>query len=164
MSYDSLEHLHNELLAGMERVRRTRNCDLVLLMLTQIIDAGTLLLYVGEGAEDLLARAFTGFELKALEHYIVLPGVMSRKSRSSRISPQCWIKHRAPIRNSALTAGFLWLAASSSVAAGVVARASFLPLQAIRTSAYKVFCVRRAECVARQGAAAQVQQSAASSY
>ncbi len=81
MSYDSLEHLHNELLAGMERVRRTRNCDLVLLMLTQIIDAGTLLLYVGEGAEDLLARAFTGFELKSAEHYIVLPGVMSRKKQ-----------------------------------------------------------------------------------
>jgi manganese-dependent inorganic pyrophosphatase len=65
----------------MENVRKSRGCDLILLMLTQIIDAGTLLLYVGEGAEDLLARAFTGFELRSAEHYIVLPGVMSRKKQ-----------------------------------------------------------------------------------
>jgi len=81
MSYDTLEPLHDELLKCMENVRKSRSCDLVLLMLTQIIDAGTLLLYVGDGAEDLLARAFTGFELRAAEHYIVLPGVMSRKKQ-----------------------------------------------------------------------------------
>lgn len=81
MSYDQLEHMHDELLKCMEQVRKAKDCDLVLMMLTQIINAGTLLLYVGKGAEELLARAFTGFELKSAEHYIILPGVMSRKKQ-----------------------------------------------------------------------------------
>ena len=81
MNYEELEHMKEELLACMEEVRTARSYDMVLLMLTQIIDEGTMLLYVGKIAEDVLNRAFTGAGHSAAHHQLLLPGVMSRKKQ-----------------------------------------------------------------------------------
>ena len=51
------------------------------MMLTQIIDEGTLMLYVGKGAYDMLAQAYAAQDVKLTDSYILLPGVMSRKKQ-----------------------------------------------------------------------------------
>ena len=81
MSYDKLAHMQAELLDCMEDVRQKRRCDLILMMLTQIIDEGTMMLFVGENAEEVLERAFTGCAINPALHYVLLPGVMSRKKQ-----------------------------------------------------------------------------------
>lgn len=69
--------IKEELLADMESMRNKENYDLVLLMVTNIIEEGTHLLFVGQPA-SLVTKAF-GNNTK--DEVLYLPGVMSRKKQ-----------------------------------------------------------------------------------
>ncbi len=79
MSYDVFDDRKEELLSCMEQMRKNRAYDMVFMMLTQIIDEGTELLYVGEKAEETLLKAFAGQQKIKGDRLLTLPGVMSRK-------------------------------------------------------------------------------------
>ena len=78
MDVADIEHLETELLECMHQMRKERNCDIVMMMLTQIINEGTKLLFIGKDAEEFISRAF-GVSVE--QNYVFLPGVMSRKKQ-----------------------------------------------------------------------------------
>jgi manganese-dependent inorganic pyrophosphatase len=74
---DGLDDVEANLLAEMSSIVDLMNYDLVLMMLTDIIQKGTALLATGR-AERLVQEAF-GQELQ--RHRVFLPGIMSRKKQ-----------------------------------------------------------------------------------
>lgn len=77
LDFHSIENIKQELLDSMNRFREEKNCDLVILMVTDIVQRGSELLVVGR-AKELTARAFN---LKFDENSIFLPGAVSRKKQ-----------------------------------------------------------------------------------
>jgi manganese-dependent inorganic pyrophosphatase len=66
----------DELLAAMERLRESRHYPLYALMVTDIVTKGTHLLVSGD-----MAPIERTFEVRAEDHVVELPGVMSRKKQ-----------------------------------------------------------------------------------
>ena len=62
----------------MEDYLKTSGLSMQFVMLTDIIEEKTELLYVGRGAKDLV---HTAFRQECGEHSVVLPGVVSRKKQ-----------------------------------------------------------------------------------
>lgn len=75
---DSAELLkrHDEFIAAMEQVKAEREFDILLLMLTDVLLEGTVLLAVGNC--DTVEEAFN---VKIKDHTVFLPGVLSRKKQ-----------------------------------------------------------------------------------
>lgn len=75
---DSAELLkqHDEFIAAMEQVKAEREFDILLLMLTDVLLEGTVLLAVGDC--DTVEEAFN---VKIKDHTVFLPGVLSRKKQ-----------------------------------------------------------------------------------
>lgn len=75
---DSAELLkrHDEFVAAMEQVKAEREFDILLLMLTDVLLEGTVLLAVGNC--DTVEEAFN---VKIKDHTVFLPGVLSRKKQ-----------------------------------------------------------------------------------
>ena len=69
--------IKEKLQQDMEIIRQKENYDMVLLMVTDILEEGTHLVYVGQPA-SLLTEAFGNDGLDGVLH---LPGVMSRKKQ-----------------------------------------------------------------------------------
>ena len=75
---DSAELLtrHDEFIAAMEQVKTEREFDILLLMLTDVLREGTVLLSVGD--VDTVEEAFN---VKIKDNTVFLPGVLSRKKQ-----------------------------------------------------------------------------------
>ena len=75
---DSAELLkrRDEFLAVMEQVKTERELDILLLMLTDVLKEGTVLLSVGD--PDTVEEAFN---VKIKDNTVFLPGVLSRKKQ-----------------------------------------------------------------------------------
>ncbi|AJQ28238.1 MULTISPECIES: putative manganese-dependent inorganic diphosphatase [Pelosinus] len=77
MDADEVLSIKEELQQSMEALRQKENYDMVLLMVTDILNEGTHLVYIGQPV-SLLKQAF-GSEGK--DRVLYLPGVMSRKKQ-----------------------------------------------------------------------------------
>ncbi len=76
----------DELLAEMEKMRKSRKADMVLLMITDVLREGTDLLFLGDG--EVIAHAF---ELReAADHHVFIPGLVSRKKQMVPALTQLW--------------------------------------------------------------------------
>ncbi|MCR5451478.1 MAG: putative manganese-dependent inorganic diphosphatase [Lachnospiraceae bacterium] len=79
VSKKQLEAKAEELIAYMETVKGDRNLDMVFVLLTNIFEQSSRILYYGNGAKELIEEAFPG---KMNEEGIaILPGVVSRKKQ-----------------------------------------------------------------------------------
>ncbi len=77
MDSDEVLKRKHELLKNMERVCQTDNYDMCLVMVTNILEEATTLLFTGE-PKSLIGEAF---RINASENMVYLPGVMSRKKQ-----------------------------------------------------------------------------------
>ncbi|MGN0482424.1 MAG: putative manganese-dependent inorganic diphosphatase [Lachnospiraceae bacterium] len=73
-----LREVKEKLLPYMETARKEKNADMVFIMLTNILDESTEMIFAGEGAENLVRNAY---HTEAVEGRYVLPGVVSRKKQ-----------------------------------------------------------------------------------
>lgn len=78
MVSEELETVKGRLIHFMEKTYPEENVEMLFFMLTSIIDESTDLLFIGERARELLAKAF---ERAAADNSILLPGVVSRKKQ-----------------------------------------------------------------------------------
>ena len=76
---EELDHIRAEMLAYMHRYLPTSGMDMIFVMLTNIIDESTELLFVGLDAAELVSEAFQ-CECSSTETFR-LPGVVSRKKQ-----------------------------------------------------------------------------------
>ena len=75
----------DELLEAMRKAQRSNNYDMVILMLTDVLQEGSQLLYIG--SDDAIRNAF-GVEPN--DHSVFLPGVMSRKKQVVPMLTSLW--------------------------------------------------------------------------
>lgn len=78
MDFKSIVNKREELILAMESYYESHNCDLVILMITNIIEGGSEILTEGNRAKELLVKAFN---MKRGDNSIFLPGVVSRKKQ-----------------------------------------------------------------------------------
>ena len=78
MSREALGELKQRMLPYMERNFQGTGVDMLLFMLTNIVEESTDLLFLGTGAMELVESAFGG---KTEENSAFLPGVVSRKKQ-----------------------------------------------------------------------------------
>ena len=78
MDDDTLQEVKDKLLPYLETARADKNADMVFIMLTNILDESTEMIFAGEGAAELVKRAYPDAEVNG--RYI-LPGVVSRKKQ-----------------------------------------------------------------------------------
>lgn len=78
VSENELNGIRDKMLDYMENYLKTSGLSMQFVMLTDIIEEKTELLYVGRGAKDLV---HTAFRKECGEHSVVLPGVVSRKKQ-----------------------------------------------------------------------------------
>ena len=75
-----------ELLAEMNRMKRERKADMVLLMITDVLREGTDLLFLGDG--EIIEHAF---ELRDVSgNHVFIPGLVSRKKQMVPALTQLW--------------------------------------------------------------------------
>ena len=74
-----------ELLAAMRKVCRTHSYDMVILMLTDVLQEGSQLLYIG--SDDTIRNAFA---VEPKDNTVFLPGVMSRKKQVIPMLTTLW--------------------------------------------------------------------------
>ena len=74
-----------EFLEEMEKMRREKGYDMVIVMLTDVLLEGTQLLYVG--SDDVIRNAFT---VTPKDNTVFLPGVMSRKKQVIPMLTALW--------------------------------------------------------------------------
>ena len=77
MDSASLMNRKQELLAEMEKIRKDRKADMVLLMITDVLREGTDLLFLGDG--EVIQHAFDLREIR--ENDVFIPGLVSRKKQ-----------------------------------------------------------------------------------
>ena len=77
MDAEALLKRSDEFLAVMEKLRKDREYDMVLLMLTDVLKIGTELLYIGD--DEILRQAFGMTDIKGGR--VFLKGVVSRKKQ-----------------------------------------------------------------------------------
>ena len=75
----------DELLDAMRRMQQDNSYDMVILMLTDVLQEGTQLLYVG--SDDTIRNAFA---VEPKDHTVFLPGVMSRKKQVVPMLTTLW--------------------------------------------------------------------------
>ena len=78
VSENELNGIRDKMLGYMEDYLKTSGLSMQFVMLTNIIEEKTELLYVGRGAKNLV---HTAFRKECGEHSVVLPGVVSRKKQ-----------------------------------------------------------------------------------
>ena len=78
VSRRELERVKDKLLAYMEENLPTSGMDMLFLMLTNIIEESTELIFVGQGAKGVVQSAF---EKECGDNSVILPGVVSRKKQ-----------------------------------------------------------------------------------
>lgn len=76
---ENMEKLKERLLPYMAKVKERSHLDMVFLMLTDIMEECTELLYLGEGSEEVVQEAFN---VTASGGSAVLPGILSRKKQT----------------------------------------------------------------------------------
>ena len=77
MDSDAMARREDEFREVMQKIRRDRGYDLILLMITDVLKEGTELLYVGE--EEIIRQAFAGNRIEGGR--VFLQGVVSRKKQ-----------------------------------------------------------------------------------
>lgn len=78
MDFKSIVNKREELISAMKSYYERHNCDLVILMITNIIEGGSEIIAEGNKAKELVVKAFN---MKREENSIFLPGVVSRKKQ-----------------------------------------------------------------------------------
>lgn len=78
MSKEELETVQEKLKDYIFTVLKERKLDMVFVMLTDILEESTMLMFAGEDAEEIISRAFSA---KREEHGYLLKGVVSRKKQ-----------------------------------------------------------------------------------
>ncbi|HCD45679.1 MAG TPA: putative manganese-dependent inorganic diphosphatase, partial [Lachnoclostridium sp.] len=78
-----LEELKDRMVPYMKKAREEHGVDMMFFMLTNILTESTVLLCEGQGAKQMVARAFRAEEEEttAEDHTVSLPGVVSRKKQ-----------------------------------------------------------------------------------
>lgn len=77
MDVEGINSIKDELLSLMEHISTSKDYDLLILMLTDIIGEGSELLYTGQ-AKEIMTKAFNAYKEK---DRLFLPGVVSRKKQ-----------------------------------------------------------------------------------
>lgn len=85
VSENELNGIRDKMLDYMEDYLKTSGLSMQFVMLTDIIEEKTELLYVGRGAKNLV---HTAFRKECGEHSVVLPGVVSRKKADGNAAAQ----------------------------------------------------------------------------
>ena len=75
----------DELLGAMRRAQKANSYDMVILMLTDVLQEGTQLLYIG--SDDTIRNAFA---VEPKDNAVFLPGVMSRKKQVVPMLTTLW--------------------------------------------------------------------------
>ena len=75
-----------ELLAEMDKLQKERKADMVLLMVTDVLQEGTELLFLGDG--EVIRQAFD--LRKVQENHVFIPGLVSRKKQMVPALTQLW--------------------------------------------------------------------------
>ena len=78
VSEPELKKVKEKLLPYMEELLPNSGMDMLFMMLTNIIDESTELLFVGQGARSVAQSAFSA---EPDEHSVILKGVVSRKKQ-----------------------------------------------------------------------------------
>ncbi|MDO4267708.1 MAG: putative manganese-dependent inorganic diphosphatase [Eubacteriales bacterium] len=82
LNEDELAELRDRLLPYLQKAHKEHGVDMMFFMLTNILKESTTLLYEGNGAESLLARAFRLEKSdRSGSGFVELPGVVSRKKQ-----------------------------------------------------------------------------------
>ena len=83
LNEEELESLKSRMCHYIKQAKAERDVDMMFFMLTNIIAESTELIYEGQGAEQLVLKAFHVENEGASEeeHWISLPGVVSRKKQ-----------------------------------------------------------------------------------
>ena len=81
----SLMERKDELLGAMRRAQKANSYDMVILMLTDVLQEGTQLLYIG--SDDTIRNAFA---VEPKDNAVFLPGVMSRKKQVVPMLTTLW--------------------------------------------------------------------------
>lgn len=76
---ENMDKLTTRMLPYMTKVKERSHLDMVFLMLTDIMEEYTLLLYLGEGSEEVVQEAFN---VTASGGTAILPGILSRKKQT----------------------------------------------------------------------------------
>lgn len=76
---ENMEALTGRMLPYMAKVKERSHLDMVFLMLTDIMEEYTKLLYLGEGSEEVVQEAFN---VQATDGSAILPGILSRKKQT----------------------------------------------------------------------------------
>ena len=76
----------DELMAEMQKFKKNKEYDMMLLMITDVLREGTELLYLGD--REVIRQAFNPAKLKADQAY--LPGIMSRKKQTEPALALLW--------------------------------------------------------------------------
>jgi manganese-dependent inorganic pyrophosphatase len=74
-----------EFLETMEMLKKKNGYDMIMLMLTDVLVEGTVLLYIG--SDDTIQNAFSA---EAHDNELFLPGVMSRKKQIIPMLTALW--------------------------------------------------------------------------
>ena len=75
----------DDLLKAMRRMRQEHGYDMVILMLTDVLQEGTQLLYIG--SDEVIRNAFAA---EPKDNSVFLPGVMSRKKQVIPMLTTLW--------------------------------------------------------------------------
>lgn len=78
MSKKNLQKIKECLMTILEEKRAQSGTQMIFFMLTNILKESTELIYVGEGAKELVEKAFS---VEATENSAIIPGVVSRKKQ-----------------------------------------------------------------------------------
>lgn len=78
MDDDTLQEVKDKLLPYLETAKKDKNADMVFIMLTNILDESTEMIFAGEGAAELLDKAYPN---SVVDGRYILPGVVSRKKQ-----------------------------------------------------------------------------------
>ena len=78
VSEDELERVGERMLPFMREYVKQAEVDMLLMMLTNIIDESTKLLFVGKNAKEIVSNAFSA---ECSDESVILKGVVSRKKQ-----------------------------------------------------------------------------------
>lgn len=78
INYDEFEKMKEETLSFMKKTQIERNYDLLMLLITNVIDKGSKCYFTGDGAGDLISKLF---HTEIIDNSCYLEGVISRKKQ-----------------------------------------------------------------------------------
>ena len=79
-------HMKDAFIQSLEKIRKEKQYDIALMMITNVLKEGTELLFVGDS--EIIRSAFSADDLR--DHHVFLPQVLSRKKQIVPALSQIW--------------------------------------------------------------------------